>query len=90
MNLSVPMIAAYLLAIIIIYFLGWLLISPLKWLMKSLFWSILGILALSITNLVGSFIGISISINLFTCIIAGVLGLPGVALLLVIQAIVQV
>lgn len=87
MTFTIPQIAAYLLAIIIIYLFGWLLISPLKYLMKTLFWSLLGILALVAVNFLGTFVGISISINLFTCLVASVLGVPGVALILVIQAI---
>lgn len=88
MPINLPTILTYLCAIIILYLFGWLLVSPLKWLLKTLFWSILGIVALSLTNLIGSFVGIYLSINLVTCLISGILGVPGVAMLLIIQAIV--
>ncbi len=88
MSFELPMIISYLSAIIILYLLGWMLLSPLKWLLKTIFWSILGIVSLTLTNLIGSFIGISISVNVFTCLVSGILGVPGVAMLLIIQAIV--
>lgn len=88
MNVSIPVIMSYAFALIIIYLFGYLLLSPLKWALKSLLWALLGVITLVITNLIGSLIGIDIALNFFTALTAGVLGVPGVAMLLIIEVLI--
>lgn len=60
-------------------------IVPLKYALKLLFNSILGGVAIVVINLVGKAVGIHISLNLLTAAIAGILGVPGVLVILFFQ-----
>lgn len=62
-----------------------LLKRPIKWALKLLLNALIGFVGLLILNFLGSFIGISLGINWFNAIITGVLGVPGVILLLLIK-----
>ncbi|TAH59535.1 MAG: pro-sigmaK processing inhibitor BofA, partial [Gottschalkiaceae bacterium] len=68
-----------------LYFLGWLLIIPIKYLLKLIINGITGGILLLLVNLLGGFVGISVAINPVTALIAGFLGVPGVILLIVLQ-----
>lgn len=85
--ISLETIVAYAVALLLMYALGWLLFVPLKYLWKLLLNGILGGLLLFVINLVGGFFGINIAINPITALISGFLGIPGVALLLLLQMI---
>ncbi len=82
-------VMAYVFGLIILLLLGWVLLSPLKMLIKFIYNSILGGLALLLINLLGKFIGISIGINIITAAIVGIFGIPGLILLLVLQYILK-
>ena len=60
-------------------------IVPLKYALKLLFNSILGGVAIVVINLVGKAVGIHISLNLLTAATAGILGVPGVLMILFFQ-----
>ena len=60
-------------------------IVPLKYAVKLLFNSILGGVAIVVINLFGKALGLHISLNLLTAAIAGVLGVPGVLMILFFQ-----
>ena len=60
-------------------------IVPLKYALKLLFNSILGGVAIVVITLVGKAVGIHISLNLLTAAIAGILGVPGVLMILFFQ-----
>ncbi len=62
-----------------------LLKRPIKWALKLLLNALIGFVGLLILNFLGSFIGISLGVNWFNAIITGVLGVPGVILLLLIK-----
>jgi len=70
------------LGLLALYALGWVLLVPLKWLMKLLVNGVLGGAALFAINLVGGVFGVTIPINPLSAIVAGFFGLPGVVLLL--------
>ena len=55
---------------------------PLQLLFKLILHAAVGFLALFVFNFLGSYIGVSLEINLFRAIVTGVLGVPGVILLL--------
>ena len=59
--------------------------EPMKLAFKVLLNILIGFIALILINFFGSFIGISIGINWINALIIGLLGVPGVALLLVLQ-----
>ena len=54
---------------------------PLKWILKIVYNSIIGILLLWGFNFLGNYIGVTLPINLFSVITVVVLGIPGLLLL---------
>ena len=59
--------------------------TPLRWAFKLLINALMGFIGLFIINFLGGFIGISLGVNLINAIVVGVLGFPGVVLLLLIK-----
>ncbi len=86
-NVSIEMILAYAVALLLMYALGWLLFVPLKYLWRLILNGILGGLLLVVINLVGGLFGVTLAINPVTALVAGFLGIPGVALLFLLQII---
>ena len=56
-----------------------------KWMLRVLLNSAVGFLALLAFNIVGAHFGMSIGLNILSAAVIGVLGVPGFALLLVLQ-----
>ncbi len=77
------------LTIIIAVFLIWLVIkifaTPVKWALKLLLNALIGFVMLFIFNFLGGFIGLSLSVGWVSAIVAGVFGIPGIVLLLLIE-----
>lgn len=63
------------------------MVIPIKIIIKLIINALVGGLLLFFFNLVGGIFGLSIMINPLNAIIAGVLGVPGVILILILQAI---
>lgn len=59
-----------------------LLRRPIKWALKLLFSAALGFVGLALLNILGSGIGLSLNINWFNVLVSGILGVPGVLILL--------
>ncbi|MGI6702550.1 MAG: pro-sigmaK processing inhibitor BofA family protein [Clostridia bacterium] len=87
MGISVDfsVILAYAFGLLLLYIVGWLLVMPLKFILRLLYNGIIGGLMLWVLNLVGGFFNVGVAINPITALIAGFLGIPGVLLLLVLQ-----
>ena len=81
MTLSV--IVAYAVGILLILLLGRLLVFPLKILLSLIYNGLIGGLALWLVNFIGAPLGVSLPITIWTALLVGVLGVPGVALLIV-------
>jgi inhibitor of the pro-sigma K processing machinery len=60
-----------------------ILLKILKWPIKILLNGIFGVILLYIVNLVGAGFNFYIGINVVTALIAGILGVPGVAALII-------
>lgn len=71
-------------AILVIGFMK-LFRKPAKFIVKLLLNILYGFIALVLINLVGAFIGVTIGINWLNAAIVGIFGVPGVALLLILQ-----
>ena len=56
---------------------------PLKWLAKALLHAAVGFVALFVFNFLGTYIDVELEINFVSALITGVLGVPGVLILLV-------
>lgn len=67
----------------------WLIIKlfskPIKWVFKLLLNTLLGFVLLLLFNYVGQFIGLSITVGWLSALITGVLGIPGIILLLLVE-----
>jgi len=58
---------------------------PIKIIFKLIINTVMGFVVLLVLNYAGGFIGISVAVNWINAVIVGVLGLPGVALILLLQ-----
>lgn len=58
---------------------------PIRLFFRLLWNAIVGLVLLVIFNALGGLIGINIGVNLLTCLTAGILGIPGIILLLLIK-----
>lgn len=56
-----------------------------KWVTRILVNSLVGLMALFLFNVLGSYVGMSVGLNLANAAIAGILGVPGFALILILQ-----
>lgn len=61
------------------------LFKPLGLLLKLALYAVTGVIFLSICNLILGFLDMHLAVNLFTILIAGILQVPGVIMLLVIN-----
>ena len=78
-------ILAFAAGILILYVLCKLLSAPLRLLGKLVINALVGALVLLLFNWIGGLFGLSIAINPLNALITGLLGAPGVILLLVLQ-----
>lgn len=87
MDLSIITLLSFLLGLVVLYFVGMLLVIPIRILIKLLINSLIGGVFLFVFNLIGGIFGLFIAINPLNAVIVGVLGIPGVILLLIMQII---
>lgn len=76
---------AWVAGIILVMFFGKALKVPIKIALRLLFNSILGGMVIIIINYIGQIIDFQISLNIFSALIVGTLGLPGVILLIILK-----
>jgi inhibitor of the pro-sigma K processing machinery len=75
------------LGLVLLYFLGYIILSPFTLLMKFILSAFLGAAAVVVINLAGASFGVTIPVNPATALIVGFLGLPGVVLIFVLKLI---
>lgn len=73
--------------LLILYLLAKILYFPLKILMRLLLNGLCGGALLLVFNAVGSLWGLHLGVNFVTAVVVGVMGIPGVVMLLVLQRI---
>ncbi len=78
-------IITYLACICFLFLFGRIFIVPLKKILKLVLNSVLGGLVIFIINLVGANFGFHVGLNIFTSILVGLLGLPGVVILIIVK-----
>lgn len=85
--MSIPweLIASFALGLALICLTGYLLLAPMKLLWRLLAGGVLGALALLAVNAVGGLFGFAVAVNPFTAMAVGFLGLPGAALVILLQ-----
>ena len=60
-------------------------VVPIKFILKLLFNSLLGGIAIALINVVGNVFGIHIALNIVTAAAVGILGVPGAVMVLLLQ-----
>ena len=83
--MDVKMWVIYISCIIGIFIFARIFIVPIKAILKLIINSILGIILLYIVNLIGGIWNFHIGINAVTAIVVGILGIPGIVLLTIMQ-----
>ena len=78
-------IITYLACICFLFLFGRIFIVPIKKILKLVLNSIIGGVVIFLINLVGANFGFHIGLNFFTSILVGLLGLPGVVVLVIIK-----
>ncbi len=85
MELTFSTAVGYLLGIMVVFVIAKICLKPLKFIIKIVLNSVIGGAALLVLNTVGKIWGIHIGINAITSVIVGILGLPAVIMLLILQ-----
>lgn len=79
MNYGIVLAAFVLL--VMIYLVIRLMFKPIRWLVKLIFNSIVALVGIMLINIIGNYFGFHLPINPVSVIGVGVLGVPGLALL---------
>lgn len=79
--MTLPIVGAYAFGIALILLLGFFMVIPLKIVFKLVYNGLIGGVALWLINLIGAGFGFVLPITVWTALIVGFLGLPGVAIL---------
>ena len=77
-NTEIGVFLAYACGLLMICFFGKLLLWPVKWSLKVVANSILGLCILICLNAITGIWGVMIPVNLITAVVTGMLGIPGV------------
>lgn len=80
--MPIPIIAAYAVGILLILLFGRILVVPLQIVLKLVYNGLIGGLVLWLVNLIGAPMGFALPITIWTALIVGLLGIPGVLLLI--------
>ena len=83
--MGIDVIFAYIFGIMMLFLFAKLLLIPIKIAWRLLINAIVGGIALLLINFIGSFFGLSIDINIITALVTGILGAPGVVMILILQ-----
>ena len=85
MNFDLNSIIPYIACICFLFIFGRIFIVPLKTILKLVINSIFGGVMIFIINLIGAIWGFHIGLNLITSIFVGILGIPGVFVIIIIK-----
>lgn len=78
-------VIGYLSAIIVIFIFAKIFIIPIKWILRLIVNSIVGIILLWIINLMSANYNFVIGINFFTSLTVGLLGVPGIIMIILLK-----
>lgn len=85
MTMEIGILLAYAFGMLLLYLLGYLFLVPLKTAAKLVANSAAAGVLLLVINLVGGRFGFLLPLNLFSALLVGMLGLPGLVLLFVLN-----
>ena len=83
MGLQIGVLLTYAGVIILIFIVGKLFVWPIKLVLKLLASSLIAGAAIVLINTAGTGLGIAIQLNVLNALTAGVLGIPGLVMLLI-------
>ena len=83
--MDINTVIIYLGCLIVLFIVGKVFYLPLKHIIKLLLNSVLGGFLIYIINVVGSSYGFHIGLNVWTAVFTGILGVPGVVVLVLIR-----
>ena len=83
--MGIEVIFAYIFGIMMLFLVAKLLLIPIKIVWKLAVNAVIGGLALLLINFIGGFFGLYIPINIITALTTGILGVPGVVMILILQ-----
>ena len=87
MSTEIGILLAYALGIFALYVVGYIFLVPIKIILRLVINSVAGAISILLINWIGGYWGIHISLNVFSAVIVGILGVPGAILLAVYHAI---
>lgn len=87
--LEMNTVIIYLSCLILILIIGKIFIIPIKKILKLIMNSVFGGIIIYIINLIGANFNFHIGLNVWTALIVGLLGIPGVVLLILIQLVIS-
>ena len=85
MTAQYSVVFSYALGIILLFFVGKALLEPINIVRKITISIIFGAVTLFIANFLGQFISLHLPFNIFTVLITGFLGIPGLISLIIIK-----
>jgi inhibitor of the pro-sigma K processing machinery len=86
-GVDLNLVIAFVFGLFLLYLLVRVLYLPLRIFLKLLGNTLVGGILLAIFNAIGSLWGLTIGINILTAFVTGILGIPGIILLLILQKI---
>ena len=85
MRIPLELVFSFTIGLALMCVLGYLLLVPMRFVWRLATSGVIGALALVAINAFGSIVGFSIAINPFTAMAVGFLGLPGAAMVILLQ-----
>lgn len=90
MGIEYSTIFLYIIGVIFLFFFGRIFVGPMKVVMKLVYSSILGAIAILIINLIGGIFDFYIALNPLTSFFIGTLGIPGICLTIALKNILDI
>lgn len=87
MEINYSVILAYTIGIIFLFILGRVLVIPVKLVLRLIYNSLLGAVSIIVLNFLGGMAGFHITFNIITSFLVGILGIPGLMLLIILELI---
>jgi inhibitor of the pro-sigma K processing machinery len=81
---------AYVIGIILLYFLGKYLVVPMKTVLRLIYNSLIGGISILVINFVGGNFNFHIALNPVTAFIIGTLGIPGVFMISILKKLFEI
>ena len=85
MQIPWELVAAFGLGLALLYWVGYLLVVPTRFVWRMMACGVLGGIALWVLNQLSGFTGITVAVNPFTALTLGALGVPGLGMIIALQ-----